>query len=196
MKPSVFAHIIEELKKGNNEPLKILFKEYGEYCTKNLQKKYKCPKEDAEDIFIEAVINFRHKAIHNEIRYPGNIRNYLYSTCCNMWLAKNYYDRRRQEAGLVAQELLFDHGTNDPIALQEEADENEKLLEISMEALNSMNEPCRKILQYFYMEGLTMKEIAEKLNLANSNVAKTLKSRCYKKLMEKVNELRSMTLIL
>ena len=47
-----------------------------------------------------------------------------------------------------------------------------------------MGETCRKVLTYYYFDGMSMAEIAERLGFANTNTAKTKKYKCKKKLDE------------
>ena len=50
------------------------------------------------------------------------------------------------------------------------------------ECINSLGDTCRKILTYYYFDGMSMSDIAEKLGFANTDTAKTKKYKCKKKL--------------
>lgn len=49
-----------------------------------------------------------------------------------------------------------------------------------------LGETCKKVLSYYYFEGRSMKEIAELLNFANADTAKTKKYKCKKELDKKI----------
>jgi len=172
-----FNTLLEQLKNGNNEYLKIIFEAHGAYCITNIQRKFKCPLEDAEDILVDAILNFRDKMLHNRINHITSIRNYIYTTCVNMKREKNYYANRKKEKEHEVKLFLYDE--NDSAN-----DSKEQLLKRSLESFKQLGEPCQKILRYFYIYNNSMEEIALKMNLANANSAKVTKARCYKKWLE------------
>jgi DNA-binding NarL/FixJ family response regulator len=49
-----------------------------------------------------------------------------------------------------------------------------------------MDETCRRLLSYFYFNGLSNAVIAEKLNYANTDTVKSKKYQCFKKLQTAV----------
>jgi len=49
-------------------------------------------------------------------------------------------------------------------------------------AVNQMENPCKEILSLFYWHEKNMKEIAEKMKYSSPDVAKTVKSRCMRKI--------------
>ncbi len=176
-----FDAIKEQLKSGNNEYLKVLFEQYGAYCISNVQRKFNCDLEDAEDIFIDAILSFRDKCLRDKISYLTNARNYLYSTCLNMKRQKNYSIKRKKEKEHEVALYLYDE--NDDLL-----EFKEKLITLSMRSFNQLGESCQQILRYFYVYKHSMSEIAEKMQLANANTAKVTKARCYKKWLEIVKE--------
>jgi DNA-directed RNA polymerase specialized sigma24 family protein len=50
--------------------------------------------------------------------------------------------------------------------------------------MQALSEKCRKVITMSIAEGQSMAEIAEQLGMASADVAKTTKSRCYKRLIE------------
>jgi RNA polymerase sigma factor (sigma-70 family) len=71
----------------------------------------------------------------------------------------------------------------------EEKDGSEKMnhdqqeqVRIIRQCVDSLGETCRKVLAYYYFDGFSMKEIAEKMGFANSDTAKTKKYKCKKEL--------------
>ncbi len=186
MSDQEFKSLVEQLKNGDNRCLKFIFEDHSEFCIKNLLRNSSCTLEEAEDIFMDAVINFREKAIAGKINYMTNIRNYIYTTCLNMQRV-NYQTQKRISA--KQEEVLMYFQT--PETFDAESDDDlhnyeETMIEISMKAFQQLDQRCQQILKNFYVKGVKMAEIAQNLGLANANVAKTVKSRCYKKWMEEV----------
>lgn len=186
-----FKSLVEQLKRGDSRCLKFIFEEHSNFCIQNLLRNTSCTTEEAEDIFMDAVINFRDKAIAGKINYLTNIRNYIYTTCLNMQRV-NYQTQRRIVG--KQQEVLMYFQTGESTNEEDEKlllDYEEAMMEVSLKAFRQLDSKCQQLLRYFYVDSKKMAQIAEKLNLANANVAKTVKSRCYKKWMDEVRKLQS-----
>ncbi len=180
----VWAEIIEELRNGKNAILKTFYLQHAEYCIQKLTKKNRCPIEDAEDIFVDALINLREKLISGKVTAIANVRSYLYKTCDNMFLARLAHSKRAKRNLNELERFYYNSVFN-----QDELPFDVELMEITMAAWSKLSERCKDILHYFYIDKLKMREISEVLGLSNADVAKTTKSRCYRKLVEIANEL-------
>lgn len=186
MKKINWQELQTELKQGNNEMLSVFFQEHAAYCTRKLTREHQCSNEDAEDIFIESVMNLREKLIKGAVEAVANVRSYLYRTCHYMLM-----DRLRKK-GRQAQEeedvLRFFYESphtneNDPF--------DKELMEITKIAWNELSEKCKDLLHFFYVDHLEMKEIAEIMAFASADVAKTSKSRCFRQFATRAYELKN-----
>lgn len=190
MNDKEFISLVEQLKNGDNRCLKFIFEEHSTFCIQNLLRNSSCTLQEAEDIFMDAVINFRDKAIAGKISYMTNIRNYIYTTCLNMqkvqFQTKKRMHSKQEEVLMYFQETSAVDEDDNTSTLEFE----ELMMRISIEALHLLDERCQRLLKDFYVKGHKMSEIANNLGLANANVAKTVKSRCYKKWMEGVKMLQ------
>ncbi len=173
-----------ELKQGNNEMLSVFFQEHAGYCTRKLTREHQCSSEDAEDIFIESVMNLREKLIQGAVEAVANVRSYLYKTChfmlMNRLRKKNRQDQAEEDVVRFFYEATHSN-ENDPY--------DQNLVEITKVAWNELSEKCKDILHYFYVDRLEMKEIAEIMVFASANVAKTTKSRCFQQFSARAYEL-------
>lgn len=141
-------------------------------------KKTRCSEADAEDLFMDSVLNFREKIITGRIENLTNIKAYLFSTCYRMWITK--YKKEK------SQRLKYDDIWDELYDNNKVISRRDVNIKLSFEALNSLGDKCRQVLTYFYIENKSMKEIAEILGFANKDVAKTTKSRCFKNLLSEV----------
>ena len=66
-----------------------------------------------------------------------------------------------------------------------DSDKKERAMIIN-KCIQQLGETCRRVLMYYYFDGLSMQEIADKLGFANTNTAKTKKYKCKIKLEELV----------
>lgn len=97
-----------------------------------------------------------------------------------MWLVK-YRKHKVHEAHAEDIKNFYDEPSL-PYADQEE------LLNLVTYAINTLGDKCQNIIKLFYLNKLTMEEIASEMGFASAGVAKTIKGRCYKKLIEEVRK--------
>lgn len=186
MKNINWQELNSQLKQGNNEMLSIFFQEHASYCTKRLTKEHQCSPEDADDIFIESVMNLREKLINGTVEAVANVRSYLFKTCHYMLLDRLRKKRRVDHSEEDVVRFFYEsaHTTDgDPF--------DKALLEITKTAWNELSEKCKDILHYFYVDRLEMKEIAEMMAFASADVAKTSKSRCFRQFSNRAYELKN-----
>lgn len=185
-----FTTLAAQLKKGNNQSLKFIFENYSSYCLENLQRKTGCSYEEAEDILMDAIINFRDKMLAGKITYLTNLRNYIYTTCVNMQRArfqkKMQFEKNKDSLKMLyyQPEKEMSYGEDNQVSYKEQ------LLNISQETFEQLGKSCQEILKDFYIYKMKMEAIAEKMGMANANVAKTTKSRCFKKWMQMARDLQ------
>ncbi|MEO1051377.1 MAG: sigma-70 family RNA polymerase sigma factor [Bacteroidota bacterium] len=184
MNQTEFDLIKTQFKHGDNRYLKTVFEEHGAYCISNIQRKFKCPLEDAEDILIDAILNFRKKVLQGKIERITSIRNYIYTTCVNMKREQDYYANRSRNKAHEVKVFLYDEHDDDN-------EYKEELLKQSLDSFRQLGESCQKILRYFYIYKYSMEEIAAKMQLSNANSAKVTKARCYKKWLEIVKKVKA-----
>ena len=186
MNQTEFEELVQQLQKGNNSGLSFIFEDHADFCIQNLMRKMQCTKELAEDVLMDAVINFRDKAIEGKITYMTNVRNYIYTVCVNM--VRVYYknQQRVRDKHEEVQMYLLDDDNNESLHEYEQG-----MINMATQALKLLDGKCQKLLTYFYVNDMRLNEIAEKMGFANANVAKTSKSRCYKKWMDHVRDLQN-----
>jgi len=159
--------ILDKIKKGDERALDFLYQKHYKMMT-NLVLKNNGTEEEAKDVYQEALLAFWKKAASGSLVLTSKISTYLYSICMNQW--RKELDRKSR---LSREEV-------DGVEYQTHED-NEKL-KIVMSCNGELGDVCKKILTYYYFEGLSMNDIAENLNFANTDTAKTKKYKCKKKL--------------
>lgn len=169
--------IIEGLKQADiNEPLRILYQEYCESIVK-----YICNNngsaEDGADIFQEAILGFVEIVRKGSFQGKSSIKTFLFAISKNLWRQElRSRDRRNKR------EKLFNG--NDHIQLPE-ADERwfKKDRQKAMEKIyEEIGDVCKSILQGFYYEELSMKDLLKKFNYESEQVLRNRKSLCLKKI--------------
>lgn len=177
MEQHEFDKLVQQLRSGDNEVIKMIFQEYSVYCIKALVFKYGCSIEDAKDIYMDSILNFRDNMIIGKISKITEIQSYLYATCKNMFLEKL---RKAQRINNAVSHLNKETETS---SYQNESSYYESKILLIEVALENLDDKCKALLKSFYYDRLALEDIAKKFNFLNANVAKVTKARCFQKLV-------------
>lgn len=184
-----FEHLVTQLQQGNNQPLKQL-QAYQQDVIGMLRNRSKgsCALHDAEDIFIDGVMAFRQNVLQGKAVYQ-NVKGYLATICWNKWLERSRSRQRKlkKQDDIKRQLYVVKEETYDPLVKQEETQEalaaTQARIIVLQQAMAKLSAKCQQILHLSIVEEVSMKMIAEQMGFASANVAKTTKSRCYRKLI-------------
>lgn len=127
--------------------------------------------DDAKDIFQEAIVVLYEKATSGAFELSCQLKTYLYSVSRRLWLRRLQHQNRY---------LLSDTET-DYVAVEEDADEHKRRdleFELMEKAINSIGEPCKSLLEAFYIRKRGMQEIAAAFGYTNADNAKNQKYKC------------------
>ncbi len=135
-------------------------------------------KEDALDVFQEALIILCKKVWDTDFKLTAKLDTYLYGVSYYIW--KNRAEKESKWTKTDTEPNV--------VFIDEMADVLEKEAKIKMveSVLQNLGEPCLKLLQFFYYKGLSMKEIAGKLGYKSLNVAKTQKYKCIERARKQI----------
>ena len=165
--------ILDKIAKGDESALKYLYKKYYRMMTK-LVISNNGSEDEAKDIYQDALIVFWQKVIGGQLVLTSRISTYLYSVCLNLW--RKELDRKNRLSHEEKDEVQF---------IDNDREEREKIIH---ECINELGDTCKRILTYYYFEKISMKDIAEKLDFANTDTAKTKKYKCKKRLDQLVKQ--------
>lgn len=132
--------------------------------------------DEARDIFQEAMIVLYEKAISGSFELHCQLKTYLYSVCRRLWLKRL---QQLQRFGSRTEYL------EETVPVEEELEVHEKRNAdfILMEnALGKMGEPCKSLLEAYYLQKKHMQEIATEFGYTNADNAKTQKYKCLMRL--------------
>ncbi|MDB5277695.1 sigma-70 family RNA polymerase sigma factor [Ferruginibacter paludis] len=128
--------------------------------------------DDARDIFQEAMVVLYEKAKLSSFLLSCQLKTYLYSICRRLWL------KRLQQMSKFSTQV---ENLEETVAVEEEIEEHEKVNNdfILMEhAMNKIGEPCKSLLDAYYLQKKNMLEIAGEFGYTNADNAKTQKYKC------------------
>lgn len=132
--------------------------------------------DDAKDIFQEAVIVLYNKVKSGNFELSSKLNTFLYAVCRRLWL-KRLSGQNRNIGNITDFEELIP--VDDDLDRYEEQDMKFRKMNA---ALNLLGEPCKTIIEDFYMNSLSMQDICEKFGYTNADNAKTQKYKCLQRL--------------
>ncbi len=128
--------------------------------------------DDARDIFQEGMVVLYEKSLDPGFTLTSQLRTYLYSICRRLWLK-----RLQQEHRFTAHIESHD----ETIAVEEEIEAKEKLdsdFALMENAMRNLGEPCKSLLEAFYIDRKNMNDIADEFGYTNADNAKNQKYKC------------------
>lgn len=167
--------ILAEIRKKDERALRELYRTHYPMvvhliCSNNGTE------QEAKDIYQEAVIAFYEKAQQPQFTLTCKIKTYIYAVCRRLWL-KRLWEKKRVSANI--QEVETFSGIDDEM---NEIEEKENRFQKMGTALNTLGEPCRSIIEDYYIRDLSMENISEKFGYTNADNAKNQKYKCLQRL--------------
>ena len=132
--------------------------------------------DDARDIFQEAMIALYEKAQSDSFVLTSQIKTYVYSICRRLWL------KRLQQMGRYSSQV---DSLEETVPVEEDLEIHEKRnaeFAIMDRAMNSLGEPCKSLLEGYYLKKMGMQELAAEFGYTNADNAKNQKYKCLMRL--------------
>ncbi len=139
--------------------------------------------QDADDIFQETVVSFIDIIQKAKFRQESGIRTFLISISKNLW----YNELRRRERS-DKREMVFETDRTLEVEGISEVIHDRELKKQLNQLVRELGESCKKILEMFYYENLSMKEIVSHLHYENEQVVRNKKYKCLQQLTEKIKQ--------
>ena len=169
--------IVNEIKRGNEKALVTLYKQ-----NLNAIKKFVLNNsgtiDEAQDVMQETLIAVWQNVAKPEFLLNVKLSTYVFSIAKNQW-----YKQLKKKTRFKVVDVAITENIR--------ADEAPMLMydtKIVSDYVNKLDETCRRLLMYFYFDGLDMNTIAEQMGFANSDTVKSKKYQCFKKLETSVKE--------
>lgn len=170
------AQFIDGLRAGSNEVLTALYKKYYNIVLKLIVNN-SGSQEAAQDIYQETVIVLYENAQKPGFELNCQLQTYIYSVAKRLWL------KQLKKNGKTF--LLKENEENEVVDVSDDLNEHlskEADIENMNKSLAELGEPCVTLINDFYVQRLSMDEIAEKFGYTNSDTAKNQKYKCLQRL--------------
>ncbi len=132
--------------------------------------------DDARDVFQETMIVLYEKVRSGTFELNCKLKTYVYSVSRRIWLKRLMH---------LNKFILANDHQESIIEADDDVKEFERHnIELNMmeKALQSLGEPCKSLLEAFYMKKKSMQEIASVFGYTNADNAKTQKYKCLMRL--------------
>ena len=171
---------LETLLNDKNKAFEALYLAYKEDFIA-FSRKFHLREEEVIDIYQETFLIFYENLLNGKItKFTSSIKTYIFS------IGKfKIYEYLRTNSKLK----IIDTPINAEITLEDLSLENEILSEreqLIKANFKKLGKNCQQILELFYLKGKTLRDIKSEKNYESSDVVKSLKSRCLKKLKQLV----------
>jgi RNA polymerase sigma factor (sigma-70 family) len=163
--------LLQGLARSDKKAIEVIYKENFN-MVQSLIINNSGSSDDAKDIFQEAMIVLYEKVRSGTFELNCLIKTYVYSVSRRLWLKR----LQQMNRYVPAMENL-----QDTVAVEEDVEENERIdseFQAMERAINSLGEPCKSLLEAYYLEKKSMQEIALFFGYTNAENAKNQKYKC------------------
>ncbi len=189
MSEETFLQLKKQIQQGNDRGLSFVFEETNRYCVRTLIKKTQCDAADAEDLYMDAIIIFRENILSGKLVTLTNLKTYLFGICWNLWRDLNRARSRWQrEQNEIEHQLFLAMEGDGQVWAEDDGSLNRSRIKAIQQGLAQLNEKCRQLLTYVYVEQRSQKEIAELMAFASANVVKVTRHRCYQQWVKQIEQ--------
>jgi RNA polymerase sigma factor (sigma-70 family) len=167
--------LVDGIKSGNSCVLEEIYKKFFPII-KNLVCKNSGSHEEAKDVFQETMIIVYEKIKTNPEPLQCSLKTFYYSIAKRLWL-KKLNSKGFKNLSFNDSEETFDVAGK----LKDSFEKDEEINKMNF-ALGFLGEPCKSLIEDFYINEMSLIEITEKFGYSNSDTAKTQKYKCLMRL--------------
>ena len=168
--------VLERIKQGDEKVLVYLHKAHYSMI-RNFILNNNGDETVVEDMMQETLLAVWRNVNQPSFLLQAKLSTYIMAITKNLWFKEL---KKRSKFTVVDEHHQMDKADTD--------DAKDLDHSIVVDMVRAMDETCRKLLSYFYFDGLSNAVIAEKLGFSNTNSVKSKKYQCFKKLQATVTE--------
>jgi RNA polymerase sigma factor (sigma-70 family) len=143
--------------------------------------------DDARDIFQEIMIVLYEKVKPGSFELNCQLKTYLYSVGRRLWLKRLGQMQKIAPEGGKLEEIV---PVEEDMEFHEQRNKDFRTME---KAMQNIGEPCRSLLDAYYLQKKSMMEIAGSFGYTNADNAKNQKYKCLMRLKKIFNQYKNTT---
>jgi len=132
--------------------------------------------DDAKDIFQEAMIVLYEKVRSGSFELNCQIKTFVYSVSRRLWLKRLQQQNRYSDPGDSMESVVT---VEEDLEAHEQRNAEFDMME---KAINNLGEPCKSLLEAYYLQKQNMQVIASRFGYTNADNAKNQKYKCLMRL--------------
>ena len=132
--------------------------------------------DDAKDIFQETIIVLYEKVRSGTFELNCQIKTFVYSVSRRLWLKRLQQQNRYSSPGDSMENVV---AVDEDIEAHEQRNTEFEMME---KAINNLGEPCKSLLEAYYLQKLNMQVISANFGYTNADNAKNQKYKCLMRL--------------
>jgi RNA polymerase sigma factor (sigma-70 family) len=167
--------LLKGLAKNDRKAVETIYKE-NYNMVQSLVVNNNGTADDAGDIFQEAMIVLFENSKSPDFRLNCQIKTYLYSVSWRLWLKRLQHQKR---FGGDVVNMADTVPVEEDVMSHEQKDLDFQVME---KAMMQLGEPCKSLLESYYMQKKSMTDIASAFGYTNADNAKTQKYKCLMRL--------------
>lgn len=171
------TQLVEEIQAGNEEALVSMHKSYFA-MVKSFILKNNGTEDEVDDILQDSLIAIWRNVNKPDFTLTVKMSTYLMAIVKNLW----FKQLKKKNRFTIVDESLQEKITADDIST-DHLDHR-----VIHQLVAELDETCKRLLSYFYFDGLDNKVIAEKMGFANTDTVKSKKYQCFKRLQTSVTD--------
>ena len=172
---SIEKKLLQGLAKNDKNAVETIYKE-NYSMVQALITNNNGTADDARDIFQETMIVLFENASSGSFELTCQLKTYIYSVSRRLWLKR--LQQLKRFGGDVEK-------IGEIVPVEEAIESHEKLnadFEVMERALMNLGEPCKSLLEAYYMQKKNMTDIAGSFGYTNADNAKNQKYKCLMRL--------------
>ncbi len=172
--------ILEAIRSGNKSALEELYVLHRVPFLRWAQVEFQCSSSDACELYqIAVLITYDNIVVGKLKSLHSTLKSYIYAVAKNKW---KEWQRARSRTRNIGDPYLLQL----IIKPEEESTADPGAVKIVTSALQRLGQPCQELLECFYYQKLSMKEISDVMGYKNPSTAKNLKYKCLQRLKRMV----------
>ncbi len=163
--------LLQGIAAESNEALTQLYKQHYN-MVQTMVLANSGSRDDAADLFQEAVIVLYQKVKQGNFELSAQLKTFIYAVAKRIWLRK----LQQQQRYTTPPDFL-----EDTVQVEDEIEQHTKLqndFDLMESAMSKVGEPCKSLLQAYYLQKKQMNTIAAEFGYTNADNAKTQKYKC------------------
>lgn len=176
MKPELIDNdLLKGLAEGDRKSIELIYKSHFNMI-QTLVINNSGSIDDARDIFQEALVVLYEKVRMGSFELNCQLKTYLYSVCKRLWLKRLQQSSRYVAADMEVESTM---SVEEDMTVHEKRDADYELMN---KAIGSLGEPCKSLLEAYYINKMNMQDIASQFGYTNADNAKNQKYKCLMRL--------------